>query len=743
MGARRQGQARGAGARIACAVCAALALACLLGLCACRPTDFFTEVIISPFAEEVDEDNDTVTIVNSPDAEEESADLAALSWTDETERSELTDTLVVYSSTPTSALSTRNSIYDLNPLLEGEEASLGVRLLYDADSQLDEQTDDWLDNDADAQDVSESTGAAAQAATGDGSEGEAASGGTASDDALSDELSDGSGSEEGAQGDDGAGQQEEGGYGASVTVYNPGDAYTEVPRVESLAVIGASAAVLAQALGGAGAICAMSEEAYYGADDAGVASSFAEVFGSSGDLASGFEESCLLWAGDGTAPEDLSSVEALVAACGTDGVIVYDQDLGDQYDFFSEAQREALSAAGITLVPVDFSTVQGMLDAAAAIGDALSESSTCAQDASANCKLYKQAVRSIVKGVAAMHGGTLAATSSGGAGTMLTDYNNSPVTTTSVVGSSGYPIVCYVATEVATGWSWGGDGTLDPSGVLLLRNSSYAGSPLAFWGQVAGVSPNYASYDAESSSDLELLWPYRSITASSGLSGSGSAYKRWLNSGADTTSMQAGPTSLNEGMAINTTYGLGSKYIPYLVVAGDGSTTADEAAELVVASIESYSSSGTITGYSALPYGGSSTTEGVGVPGAGLGWRSTIGSQNADGGTGSESPFLTGLSASSVVRVNPCGLLGSWTEGSMECVLEAVWLGTLYAYSPSGCSYEAVNDLTSFSCTIGGYECSTLQEAVQAFYATFYRVGDANLEACCDAAVPDQFEDLQ
>ena len=695
---------------------AAVLLLCavaLLALCSCRPTDFFTEVVISSFADVVDEDNEQVTIVNSPDAEEESDDLAALSWSDSSEQSSLVNTLVVYSSDPTSALSTHNSIYALDPLLEGVEASLGVRLLYNAEDELEEETDEWLDN---ADDGTSSAGS---------------SGGL------------GAGSGEGTDADDGSADEEDGGYGGTVAVYNPGDAFTEVPRVESLAVLGTDVAVLAQALGGNGAICAMSEEAFYGTDDAdATASCFADVFGSSGDIdVASFAASCLLWEGDGTDPDDLTSIDALVEACGTDGVIVYDQALGDQYDFFTKAQREKLVDANITLVPVDFSTVQGILDAGAAIGDALSESSTCAQDASANYKLYKQAVRSIVKGAAATHGGDLAATSKSGSYNLLTDYNSCPVKTASVVGGS-YPTACYVATSVATGWSWEGEGSMDPSRVLLLRNTSYASSPLAFWGQVAGVSPNYASYEESDTGGLELLWPYRAKSAS-GLSGSGNAYNRWLGAGSTTNTMQAGPSSINEGAQINTSYGLGSCYMPYLVVAATSTKTAAQVRKLAVASIEAYEDSGSIEGYSALPYGGSSSSEGTGIPGAGLGWRSTIGSQNAEGGTSSENPFLSGLSAESVVRANPNGLLGSWTEGSMESVLESVWLTELYSHTVSGCSYAAFNDMSDFSCTIGDYECSTMQEAVQAFYATFYRLGSANLESCYEAVVTDQFEDLQ
>lgn len=748
---------------IAVLACALLAVLCLGS---CRPTDFFTEVIISPFAEEVDEDNEETTVVNSPSADEESDQLSALDWSDESSQSEEVENVVVYSSDPITELAAQHSVFDLYPMIPGIESSDGVKVVFDADAIEDAEADEGVDEPDEAestttggddveQDAEEVASSSADSGSDVSSDGGEASGESGEDDPseggdqYGDSAGDGGdssenpGSSEG-EGDDGTSDDPDAGYGGEVEVYNAGDAFAEVPRVDSLAVLGTDAAVLVQAIGGEGSICAMSEDAYYGSDDDTTAYSFSEVFNSSGDLgdAAAFESDCLLWDDDGSEPGDLSDIDALVAALEEGaledgGVIVYDQDLGDQTTFFDDGQRQALYAADVTLVPVDLSSVQGLLDAANVIGDALSESS-CANDSTEYADAYCDAMESIVTGVADLHGGTYAATSKDGDSEPLSDFNSCPISS-SVVGGLGYPVRSCIAVDAATGWSWLGSADIDVSGILLFGSSDYDSSPLAFWGQVAGVAPHTATQDGS----LDLFWPYRSNTPVDFLSGSGSTYDDWLGTDSSWSPMQAGPSSTNEGAMISETYGLGSCYVPYLVVSATSELTAEEVRELTVESLRSYGTSSITTSYSAFPYGtGTSGDEGVGtVPMNSSGLRSTIGAMNADSSY-SESPFYTSLDVEDVVRANPCGLLGSWTEGSMECVLEAIWLGELYSKSPDGCPFEPFNDFSELSVTIGGEECTTTEEAVEAFYSYFYRVGSANLDACYDAAVPDQLDDF-
>lgn len=763
-----------------------------MSLCSCRPTDFFTEIIISPFADIVDEDNPDRTVINSPDATEESSDLSALDWTDESERTEEENTLVVYSSDPTTDLTTRHSIFDLQPLLDGVEASDGVRLVFDPTAELDEETEGWMEQpedaestgtgavgdesdeedqddavDSDTADDSETTEDADadsdESSDSDSDESDASGGGSSEDgendaaggDAESgEEEGDGSGGDSGGEeagegendsGNSGSGENPYGGYGGEVDEYNSGDAFAEVPKAESIAVIGTDVAVMAQAIGGAGAIAAMSEDAFYGVEEDGVVSSFQEVFTQSGEIDEDFEEECLVWENDGTDPDDLSDVEELIDACGEDGVIFYDQDLGDQTDFFNKKQRQALQAHGFEMVPVEFASIQGILDAAGAIGDSLSDSDTCENDSDAYAKSYKTNVKAIVSACAAAHGGGYASKSTSSSYKLLSDYNDNPESSAVIGGNHGFPVATYIATDAATGWSYSSS-AIDASDVVLFCYEDYDRSPLAAWSQFAGVAPGYGERskfdDDVIENTIELIDPL----IDSDVTGSGSLYNQWLASDSANTKMNTGPSSLDEGMNYKTMHGLGSELIPYLVVSGTSDYTAEEVRDLTVDSISSYSDDGEATFYSAFPYG---IDEGKLQP---LYYSdeetiaSTIGSM--DSLSTSENPFLTGLEAEDVVRENPSGLLGDWTEGNIESVLETVWLTDLYSRSPYGCSYEPVNDMDDYSCKLTDPESgesdefTTLRKTVKEFYSIYYRVDPSDFSGYYNAVVTDQFEGL-
>ena len=791
MGVRATGRQGGGQSVFGCrrkgAVALAAALACLLlGAClaGCKPTDFFTEVIITPYAETVDEDNPDSTKVNSPDAEQESSELSALDWTVESPRAREAQNLVVYSSEPNTALATHHSIFDLAAHFGGIEQSDGVRIVYDADSELDAEanaaasdeepeeseetatggeedepdaeseaapdasggriadeaatltSDGWAAVGSGA--VSSGAAAAADGAGAAGAGGDKASesapgagaaggdagegGGDAGGDAPG--PSAGEGETEDDQRGEGESDDKYGGFDGMVPEYNPADQFSEPQHANTLAVLGSDAAVLAQALGGAGAVCATSAWAWEGRDLNGNAlsyASFGDVFASELD---GVQR---LWDGDGSRPEDLGSVDDLVAACGQDGVIVYDQRLGNQNQFFDEDQRRELYAANIQLVPVEMSTVQGMKDAAAAIGDVLSES-PCEQDAPAMAEQYCQFIDDMVRAVAATHGGSVAWYWEGAP--MTTLYNSCPVGTTST------KLCSIVAVESESGLRLEGGSygvPVDASGIVLFqRNSDYLRSPLMFWQQVSGAAPLNVTDTSGEAQGLQALWPIEGEIGPARLvgSGNGGAWSRWAASRPRSDSH----TMLGiYGSGQRSENGLGSAEMPYLIVCGNASASSQEVKRAVVASMNEYQESGRVR---ATPYSifGDPDYE-FGVPYVpGTAEISSIGLTNEG-----ENPFLRNaapLDSDDVVRENPRGLAGEWTEGSMESPLEALWLAELYSKSPAGCNYDAsyVN-MGSFSVSVGGAQCHDLRSTAVAFYRHFYRY---DAEGVYEYIVPDQ-----
>ena len=103
-----------------------------------------------------------------------------------------------------------------------------------------------------------------------------------------------------------------------------------------------------------------------------------------------------------------------------------------------------------------------------------------------------------------------------------------------------------------------------------------------------------------------------------------------------------------------------------------------------------------------------------------------------------------GVSLEDCIRVNPRGLLGSWTKGTPEAVLEAAWLVDLYSKYPANSDYGqyVVNNAEKFRVTIGDTECADVQQAVEAFYRSVYRCSLADLGLSYSAVVPDSGEGL-
>lgn len=743
-----------------------LATTALCGLAGCKPTDFFTEVLISSSADTIDEDNPNKTVVNSPDAKEESSSLSALKWTDESDSTEDTENLVVWSKKPNSALTTHHSHYDPKPLFPGIKASDGVRLVFNAKADLDHEVEGAKGEGNDkmtsvsagdsGETVNVSTTQAGDSdsdvvAGGNGAAGIASGGSEPADQQGEGDSEESAGDKEGEDNDGGKGSGDDSGegesedpsddkgdttdkyagFGGSLTVYDPNNAKQDIPQVDHIAVIGKRCAVMVQAIGGKGAISGMSKAAY-SKKDASTAKSFADVFGDECD------SSVVVWDADDESIKDVKP-KKLARALKGDTLILYDQDLvtGDSdpnKSFFTESQLKELYAAGVVgFAPLSFDTEYGIVDAAYFVGQALSKSKDLA-DGWSSVKMaqsYTEAVSSIIEA-------TISTNSDKGNWVYGSEAPNKKSTEVkgNIVKSSGTSTYIHtiIATDAQKGLDYSGDkGQVDASDIIL-----YAGygqnkySPLGFWMQAAGVADTLIDQNSISSATdgaispkfLTLLWGTNetgSVTKKT-LKGSGGAYVNWHGKVSDMRIGGIGTGGDSQGRPWGG--GLGSKNMPYLIVSGssDGKLSGKAVKKAVVSSIKSSSH---YTPYTAFEY--SEVVSEAIAP-----YNSNVVSHIGDTNFRlKQNPFKDSLDASDAVRVNPGGLLESWCKGDAESVLETLWLASLYSKSPEGCAYEPTYDWSKFEVEIGdekikgadydGDSQQIVQAAVEQFYSTFYR----------------------
>jgi len=803
--------------------CLVLSALIVLGLSGCKPTDFFTEVIIRDWAQEVDEDNPKSITINSPDAEEESPTLAALDWSDDAARSVAVQKLVVYSEDPNTDLTTHHSIFDLKPRFPGIEASDGVRLTWDDTADLDHEVT-ASENDTQADDA-ENTGTGGQQTQQDQRELEEATSAplenaenaaspeelsptadgqgapdesrTGEEPAKADELREpsgagsGNGSQDnsggpsgedgqtgtaepsddeqpgnsdsfdyelpgGAEGGNGQGESgngpdgntadpdntgqgatsnpgeaggdtpsPSGGYSGTVPWYGEDGVYSVPPSSDKVAVLGTDALVLARAIGGPGAVCATSESAWFGVDANGnrtTRSYYGEVYEAEASSIS------ICWGGDGSS-QGSCNVDALIEAFGGSGVIVYDQRLGNQQTFFTDDQRRQLFDAGFELVPVDLSSVEGIVQAANVLGNVLADSEVCksaGHDARKYADDYIAFIGSVVEACAASRsdGGVWLATDAreGFLGTGGHSWN--PVSQYRM--ADAYALI---SDDSEVGMGYAGD--VDVSGIVLFRSGG-VDAPLTFWQQVAGVwDGSYLKNDDYNNGVSLIFWPliegeassYFSVNALSGRQGG--AFSRFLSYQEAKISRMYYVPRESAGFD-QPNYGLGSKNVPYLIVSAsaDQGLTARDVKNAVIESMCSVEAGNGLSVYSVMSYGSSYSPN---LSGTNI--YSTIG---ATSDRSDESPFLKadgGIDLSETVRENPIGFLGDWTDGSMESVLEAIWLTDLYSRSPANSDFSPVNDMSRFSVTINGVTCTSTRDAVLEFYSYFYDVDVSNVDA--------------
>ena len=702
---------------------AALVAGCLLCCSACKPTDFFTEVVISPFAENIDYNNPNKPLVNSGNAEKESDVLSVLGVSEDAERVEQEENLIVYSSQPNTALTTVHSLYAFKPMLTGVESSDPVKLVLTKQStETPKETPE--DTDKSEKQKKKSSASKQGKKTSKTSKSKGSNKGTSGSKGSGSKGKGSDGSKSGGSGESkteqGESKQEDGGYDGSDITYDPSNGFAELQKADSIAACG-QAAVMVQALGGKGALCAMDEYTYKGyaanGKDASYSGAFSDVFAD--HLADGFKKNALLWEEDGSSKGDVKDIDALVKACGEGGVILFDSANGRQTDYFTSKQLTAFKNANIQLVPVDLSTVQGIIDCAHAIGDVLSESDAVENDVSSMVDKYEQFIYSMVEAAASCKtdGGTSFARVEESDSKIYTSYDDCP--SAGRISSNLYAVI---ATDFEDGVSYVNEkASVNTEDGILFTRIGYAGSPLSFWAQVAGVVNQGAavSSSAATSDSLTMVWQHKDDNATA----KASNFSGYSSSGpfsqlpSDVKKKGAGDLLIGRTLDVGTAstsfgYGLGSEDMPYLIVSATQKKTAEQVESAVQKSMKAENST-----YSAYPWLAEANAPGL-LLSKGSATVKLTGSIGSTNDPSAGSVFHDGgVSVDDTVRANPCGLLGSWTDGTMESVLETAWLTDVYSEAPEGSTYQPVT--TQFQVNLEG-ETYDFQGACDYFYQTFY-----------------------
>ena len=766
--------------RVLCACL--LAVAVCVSLAACYPSEFLTQVVIDASADKTDDDLSQAMQLNSPDAETEASNLSALDISEEAKNTTDEENMLVYKSKDSNAddMSAHHSIFDLDPRLSGIEASDGVSF------KLADNTDkDWVDHevtgksktkDAKSKGKDKSKKDKGKSKAKKSSAKQKSSGAnantkgkaTGSSSKKANKKTGGNGGNGNGSGDgkddgnnDHPNENQEDGDTPVVSnqawkkdelepVYDPSNERSKLKKANHVAATG-QAAVLVQAIGGRGALCAMDEATYNGKDSDGyktTASAFKDVFKEGEELAEGFKDSALKWNGDGSSSADVKSIRKLVETVGADGVIFFESDKASYSERFTDEMRQALETAGIQLVPVDLTTVQGMLDAANAVGEVLSESKELSDGWSSveMAEEYQNAIKDIVKAVADVQ-------NNGCPGTYGSAYNAKsdrllktcwPESNIKLVdATSGTYITSVVATAYDDTASYSPNASgyeFDVSdGVFLAEGDGH--STLAFWLQVAGTmnSSSFGCYDTYEKKHVNgnlfdsrylPIIPIASpqcqgIGAKRALTGKGALSQ--VNWDKVTKSSKGHYADELTALASNRQtdgmgdcrMGPGSRLTPYFIVCAYKDKSASDAKDALLKAMRNENSfyyahpnmSG--TWFDVKYMGGTQSVQSL----MGTQYQSTISGTLENVNKLAEG----GVEDSDVVIENPCGLLGSWTGTSMESVLESVWAANLYSQKADGSDYVPNCDMSKFSVKIGGAQCSTLRDAANAFYKTFYR----------------------
>ena len=625
-------------------VCVAV-ICCAALLCfatGCRDSDALKEIIYDQEADIIDVDNEDKYWINDPTADEESDAVSSEEVVSDKLETELTQNLVVFSSKPNSDYSAKKSVWSEDPDFEGIEASETVTFYLtreeDVKATLPSVVDDDDDDDSDESEI--------QVAGSSGKNSETGSGGTGESTEEGEESSEAGETPKAESG-------EGGGLGGDIEIAaltDTTDDLADIPTVDCIAAYG-QFAVIVEMIGGEGALAAADKEMLAN-------EGFQQVFAERGvsGVATG-------WTGDGTDSSDMD-VDAIIES-GAGAILATSEAY---FNKLSNDDKQKINDAGIECCVVSaLSDSSGIKRTVTVVGKLLRESTAidASVDTVQNAKDYKTFHNQVLKAAMSSNGGKLASADS-------TTYERNNQDSYSYDSSANWTLLIDEWDTSVTLKS----GALSMNGIGI-ATIGYATTPASFYIQAGGLINSAAAKAKNSYSGTYGVWQFteglpllkgrfdyaeggafdESITSTSGnKKGFATDYFGdvflsvvWGATESSIGGSKGGPPPA----------GFGTEDFPKLIA---GTQQVKE--KLIANSAKSdgayhpYDWAGDFGNY----YGPTTNQYAWGCIGG-----DTDGSDNvyAEEGAIDEDDVL----------VNPCGLIGSWTdEGSVESVLEAVWV---------------------------------------------------------------------
>lgn len=637
----------------------------------CKNTEVLTRTIYDQTATEVDYNNPEKFYINDSTSEETSDQVAANETSDDAENATAVQNLVVYGSEPnTQGYVAKKSAFAKNPSFTGIEASEAVSLFYSTDKdaidyEIPEPDEDQQEQPEDSNSVVAS-GASGKSSTSEGENGSGSKGKGSNPDKTSSE----GGSTDDADEGEGAGAE------GIVDIADTTEELSDPPLADSIAAFG-EAAVIVQMLGGEGALAAADSELLEGR--------FSAVFKDEGaaNIATG-------WEGDGTDAGQMD-VNAVIES-GATTVLVY---ASSYENGLTVKQAKRLHDAGVsftiiypltnsTYIKKDVSTIAKILAKSEGIGNA-GKVQDVADD-------YLEFHDALVEAGMRANGGKLA-------GTAVYEAKNTAYNSANCNSDAPYTLLVdgYDTTATYTGkfHSFKPDST----GGVALASVGTISSPVSFYIQAGGMINNACAQTSTKDTGKMVVWQFSYNHLSF-------AKAKWkyesdgeLASAFDVkqTAEGWGKTLLTTTVGQSGAYGrsFGTDTFPKLIV-----TSAAYEKALIA---NSKRENGIYHPYD------HQEVEGVRMSGFGTVVDDSL-LFACIGANDSEENLFAGKSGNSIpdsaIEVNPVGLFSSWTEGSVESVLETAWVN------------DVVNE-NDTQVSVSGQE--GWRAITTYFYQTFYR----------------------